>query len=409
MRKNVIHTLNFRALIKSNFWNYSLFVILALIILCFGFLSKGMNLSGRNITNILFQSSYVLILAVGMAQCIIIHGIDLSVSSVCIFIGILSTLIYNTGGGIPGTVLGSLLIGFIIGAFQGWFIAYHKVPAFIVTLAGMWVFRGLTYIVTNSKPVYLKDDVYSYLATGTVDGDLLKLSDPVFFNISGRIFNYFPVPFIAGCITLVLFWVMEFINRRNKTTNGFGVSPLVIFLAKLLFISILICFIAERFASYRGFPIVVIVLAVTAAIFHFIINKTVLGRYIYAIGSNAPSSKLFGINTEFITFIVYCFMGILAGLAGVISTGLMNFAYPSAVNPLETGIVDAIAACYIGGVSTSGNTGSVIGVIVGGLIMGTLNNGMALMNLNAHYQLAVKALFLLLAVFFNVSTRRKTE
>jgi putative multiple sugar transport system permease protein len=177
------------------------------------------------------------------------------------------------------------------------------------------------------------------------------------------------------------------------------------FLLKLVIISALALGLADRFARYRGLPIVVVVLGITVFIFHFILNNTVLGRYIYAVGGNSRSAKLSGINSELVTLIVFCIMGVLTGLAAVVSTGYMNSALPQAGNLFE---MDAIAACYIGGVSASGGIGTVVGVIVGGLVMSAINNGMSLMNLGTHYQYVVKALILLFAVFYDVYTRRKT-
>ena len=418
MSDKAVHTFNSRALIKANFRNYSMFIILALIMIIFGWLSglkegstAWSNFTGRNITNIFFQFSYVFILATGMVQCIIILGIDLSVGSVCAFIGALSVYIYNilsdpnasifipsSGVRVLITLIAALIMGFAVGAFQGWFVAYPKVPPFIVTLAGMMLFRGLTYIVTNVNPVNPSDDYYSYLATGTVDGDLLLLDERSFFD-------HFPTPFILAGIVMVLFWIMEFIGRKKKIENGFEITPQGLFYGKLIVISGLVFAVAERFAQYRGLPIVVIILGFTVVIFDFILKNTVLGRYIYAIGGNARSAKLSGINTEFVTFIVFCFMGTLTGLAAVISTGYMNSALPQAGNAFE---MDAIASCYIGGVSASGGIGTVVGVVVGGLVMAAINNGMSLMNLGTHYQYVVKGLILLLAVFYDVYSRRKS-
>ncbi|MDR2702113.1 MAG: sugar ABC transporter permease [Spirochaetaceae bacterium] len=388
---------NIGALVKSNLRNYSMFIILIVIMLVFGPLCNWTNFKGRNITYIFFQFSYVFILATGMVQCIIIGGIDLSVGSICAFIGALSAYIYNTGVGLFVTILAALVMGFILGAFQGWFIAYPKIPPFIVTLAGMLLFRGLTYIVTNVNPVNPIDDVYSYLATGTVDEDLLHMEEPNFFG-------HYPASFVLALIILVILWLLEFRNRKAKLANGSDVTPPAFFIGKLVLISALVIALAERFAEYRGLPIVVIVLLVTVGIFHFVLKNTVLGRYIYAVGGNARSAKLSGINTEFVTFIVFCFMGTLTGLAAVVTTGYMNSALPQAGNMFE---MDAIAACYIGGVSASGGIGTVIGVVVGGLVMAAINNGMTLMNLGAHYQYVVKALVVLLAVFYDVYSRRK--
>jgi putative multiple sugar transport system permease protein len=401
MSDKVIRTVNPRTLIRNNIRNYSMVIMLALIMLVFGILcgiqnsnNYWINFTPRNFTNLFFQYSYVLILAVGMVQCIIILGIDLSVGSVCAFVGAISAMIYNTNIGLPMTLLASLVMGLGIGAFQGLWIAYAKLPAFIVTLAGMLLFRGLTYIVTVIKPVSLKDVGYSFLATGTVD-EVLKI---------GQVGGIYPVSIVVAVVVLIAFYLAEIAGRRTRIANNFEVSPGILFIGKLIVISLLVLGLAERFSKYRGLPIVVVALGITVFIFHFILNNTVLGRFIYAVGGNSRSAKLSGINSEFITFIVFCVMGVLAGLAAVVSTGYMNSALPQAGNLFE---MDAIAACYIGGVSASGGIGTVVGVIVGGLVMSAINNGMVLMNLGQHWQYVVKAIILLLAVFYDVYTRRK--
>jgi len=395
-----IRTTDFKNMFMKNIRNYSMFIMLAIIMLVFAPLTNWVNFNARNFTNIFFQYSYVLILAVGMVQCIIILGIDLSVGSVCAFIGAISAMIYNTGVGLTVTVIASMAIGVGIGAFQGIWIAYAKIPAFIVTLAGMMLFRGLTYIITKVSPIALKDTGYSYLSTGTVD-EVMGLK-PIVETESLRLY---PASLVIGVILVAIFVISEIVGRRKKIANDFEVSSTPVFAAKLIATSVLVLGLAERFAEYRGLPVVVLVVGITVFVFYFILNNTVLGRYIYAVGGNARSAKLSGINSELITFIVFCFMGMLTGLAAVISTGYMNTALPQAGANFE---MDAIAACYIGGVSASGGTGSVVGVIVGGLVMSAINNGMSLMNLGTHYQYVVKAAILLLAVFYDVYTRRKT-
>ena len=263
-----------------------MFIMLALIMIIFAPLTQGNNWSARNFTNIFFQNSYVLILAIGMVQVIIIQGIDLSVGSVCAFIGALSAMIYNTGVGMPVTLLVSIIIGIAIGAFHGAWVAYAKMPAFIVTLAGMLLFRGLTYIVTKITPISLKDTGYSLLATGTLD-EVLGI---------GKIGPYYPMAFIVAVILLVLFFLAEFSGRRKKIANEFEVSSMPMFVVKLVLISLLTLGLAERFARYRGLPIVALVLGIAVFIFHFILNNTVLGRYIYAVGGNSRSANLSGIN-----------------------------------------------------------------------------------------------------------------
>ena len=392
--KAAIHISDTKTLIKNNLRNYSMFIMLALIMLIFAPLTNWNNWNPRNFTNIFFQYSYVLILATGMVQIIITQNIELSVGSVCAFVGALSAMLYNTGIGMPLTLLASLVMGAIIGAFQGVWVAYAKIPAFIVTLAGMLLFRGLTYIVTRVTPIGLKDTGYSHLSTGTLDE---------IFHTS-RIGPYLPMSLVAAIVVLVIFYVVEFMGRRKKIANEFEVSPFPIFITKLVLISLLVIGLADRFARYRGLPIVALVLGITVFVFHFILNNTVMGRYIYAVGGNPRSAKLSGINSEQVTFIVFCFMGGLAGLASVIFTGYLNSALPQTGDLFE---LDAIAACYVGGVSAGGGIGTVIGVIFGGLVMSSINNGMFLMNLGTHYQKVVKAVILLFAVFYDVYTRRK--
>jgi putative multiple sugar transport system permease protein len=383
---------NISTLIKTNIRNYSMFLILVLIMIVFGFLTNWINFSPRNISYIFIQYSYVLILAVGMVQAIIIGGIDLSVGSVCAFVGAVSAMIYNTGAGMPITLLAALVMGCAIGAFQGVWIAYARIPAFIVTLAGMLLFRGLTYIITRVNPIALMDDKYKQLASGTIDVPSLQ-AGPLHLTAV-----------ILGVVIIAAYVVFELAGRANRRRNGFDLSPAPVFFGKLIIVSALIFSLSYLFGMYRGLPTVVVVLGVTVLIFHFMMKNTVLGRYIYAVGGNARSAKLSGINSELIVFVVFCIMGLLSGLAAVVSTGYMNSALPQAGNLFE---MDAIAACYIGGVSASGGIGTVVGVIVGGLVMSAINNGMSLMNLGQHYQYVVKAIILLLAVFYDVYTRRK--
>jgi len=416
MSEKTIRTADVKTLIKNNIKNYSMFIMLALIMIIFAPLTEGNNLKPRNFTYLFFQYSYVLILAVGMVQVIIVQGIDLSVGSVCAFVGALSAMLYNTGIGMPATLLASLIMGAAIGAFQGVWVAFAKIPAFIVTLAGMMLFRGLTYFVTRMNPKSPVNYGYSLLSTGTLDEVLHAVTCEACLKsilVTGRLHDishvikigpYYPAAIIVAVLVLAIFFVAEFSKRRKKIMHDHEVAPLALFITKLVLVSLLALGLADRFARYRGLPIVVIVLGVTVFVFHFILNNTVLGRYIYAVGGNPRSAKLSGINSELVTFIVFCFMGGLTGLAAVIFTGYMNGALPSAGNLFE---LDAIAACYIGGVSASGGIGSVVGVIVGGLVMCAINNGMTLKNLGNDYQYVVKASILLLAVFYDIYTRRK--
>jgi len=388
-----IEQISFLELIRQNMRKLSMFMVLGLILAVFAILTEGVNLTPRNITNIFIQNSYILILAVGMVLVIIIGNIDLSVGSVVAFSGAISAMLYNTGIGLIPTLLLSLVIGGLIGAFQAFWIAYMRIPAFITTLAGMLLFRGLTYIITNVTPISLIDDGFKKIASGSL-------------NIKGFTIGSYDglsllVMFVS--ITLLIFFTLR--QRNRKIKNGFTVLAFRFSVYKIVALSLILVFVFSRFAAYRGIPTVVLVLFIVTSIFIFITNNTVIGRYIYAVGGNAKSAKLSGINSEQVVFITHVIMGIICGLSGVIFTAYMNSALPQAGNQFE---LDAIASCFIGGAAASGGIGTIIGAITGGLVMGVINNGMSLMNIGADWQYVVKASILLLAVFYDIWSRRKS-
>ncbi len=384
--------MSIRQLLKDNIRNYSMFIMLALIFMVFSFLTGGINFSPRNVANIFMQNSYILILAAGMVLVIIVGNIDLSVGSIAAFTGAIAAMIYNAGFGLPMTILLTMLVGAGIGVWQGLWIAYAKVPAFIVTLGGMLLFRGLTYVITNVTPISLRDAGFRQITSGFITIDALVINGVHY------------LVWIVAAILSVLVVLSSIRGRVNKIKKGFEILPMSIFIFKNAFIVGAIALLAWQFARFRGLPIVVIVLAVVVGVLTFVTNRTVIGRYIYAVGGNAKSAKLSGINADMVIFVVHVIMGALAGLAGMVFAGFMNSALPQAGQLFE---LDAIAAVFIGGASASGGVGTIIGAIVGGLVMGVINNGMSLMNIGADWQFVVKALVLLLAVFYDIYTRRK--
>lgn len=377
---------------KANTRKYSMFIMLALIFIVFSILTGGVNFSSRNFTNIFIQNSYILILAVGMVLIIIIGNIDLSVGSLCAFTGAISAMLYNTGMGLVLTLILTVIAGLLIGVYQGFWVAYAHIPAFIVTLAGMLLFRGLTYIITNVSPISLADDKFKQITSGSITMKSLEIG------------GIHVLALLVGAVIILFYILFSLRIRRNKRKNAFDLLPVPFFILKISLVTLLIALLSWKFADYRGIPTVVVVLGVVVAIFVFITNKTVIGRYIYAVGGNAKSAKLSGIDSERVIFIVHVIMGGLSGLAGLVFTGYMNSALPQAGNLFE---LDAIAACFIGGASASGGIGTIIGAITGGLVMGVINNGMSLMNIGADWQYVVKALVLLFAVLYDIYTRRK--
>ncbi len=388
-----IEQISFFTLAKQNMRKLSMFLVLGLILIIFAILTGGVNLTPRNISNIFIQNSYILILTVGMVLVIIIGNIDLSVGSVVAFLGALSAMIYNTGIGVIPTLILSLLLGALIGTYQAFWIAYMHIPAFIVTLAGMLLFRGLTYIVTNVTPISLIDDNFKQIASGSL-------------NIKGFSVAGLDGLSIVVALSLIILLTYFILQTRNKHINhGFTVYPFRFTMAKIVALSALIIFVFYEFSAYRGIPTVFVVLIVITAIFVFITNNTVIGRYIYAVGGNAKSAKLSGINSEQVVFITHVIMGLLCGLSGMVFAAYMNSALPQAGLNFE---LDAIASCFIGGAAASGGIGTIIGAITGGLVMGVINNGMSLMNIGADWQYVVKATILLLAVFYDIMSRRKS-
>jgi len=389
---------------KANLRNFSMFLILGLIMAGFAFLTHGVNLNPRNFTYIFIQNSYIEILAIGMLLVIVIGNIDLSVGSLSGFMGSVAVIMFNrTDIGFLPTVALTLLVGFAIGAYQGYWIAFVKIPAFIVTLSGMLLFKGLNYIITNVTPVTPKSDVFKEMASGTID--FLKTKAPVALAIfkpaQGEVHL---LPLILGVLIIFYIVMNSIVDRSNKIKNEFQTLPMSYFLIRLLAVSGIIMLLSVQFARYRGLPTIAAILGVTAVILTFVTKSTIFGRYIYAVGGNQRSAKLSGINSERIIFLVHVIMGGLCGLAGMAFAGYMNSALPDAGKDFE---LEAIAACFIGGASTTGGIGTVIGAIMGGLVMGTINNHMSIMNIGTNWQYVVKALVLLFAVWYDLFARKK--
>ncbi|MGL4766845.1 MAG: multiple monosaccharide ABC transporter permease [Formosimonas sp.] len=379
-------------ILKQNQKHFSMYAVLILIFVAFGLMTDFVNFTPRNITNLVIQNSYILILAIGMVLVIITGKIDLSVGSVVAFTGATSALLYNwSNGNMLVAVLGALLAGALIGAFQGYWVSYLKVPAFIVTLGGMLGFRGLTYWLSNIKPVGLMNDSFKKITSGFIE--------PSFMD--GK-----TLALIVGVALLVLMVVLDVRNRLKRARLGFEILPMPLFVIKNVFISAIVFWLFYKFSMDRGIPNVVVIIGALVVAFTFMMNNTVFGRNIYAIGGNAKAAKLSGINAERTEFYVFVIMGVLAAFSGVIFTAYMNEATPQAGNMFE---LDAISAVFVGGASATGGIGTIIGSVIGGLVMGVINNGMSLMSLGAEYQLMVKAAVLLIAVWYDLYNNKKSS
>jgi putative multiple sugar transport system permease protein len=333
-----------------------------------------------------------MILACGMLLCILTGGnIDLSVGSVAGFVGAVSAVfVMRMGMSTPLAIFLSLLIGLAIGCWHGFWIAYVGVPAFIATLAGLLFFRGLTMAILQGVSLAPMPRDYQFLGSGFVT-DTRGIGGLMTITI---------VVAVVACVVLV---VMQFLARGKRKSYGFEVPHFALFATQLMIVCSVIMFLALRLAQHRGIPLVLVIVSGLVILYSFITNYTVFGRRIYAFGGNKLAARLSGINTKRILFLVYANMGLLAALAGIVFTGRLNSATPKAGDGFE---LDAIAACFIGGASTTGGVGTIVGAIIGGMLMGVLNNGMAIMGVSIDWQQAIKGMVLLVAVAFDVFSKR---
>lgn len=382
---------------KINIREYAMMFALVFVVLLFQVMTKGILLTPINITNLIQQNSYVMILACGMLLCILTGGnVDLSVGSVAGFIGAVSAVfILKMDMAILPAILISLGIGLLIGMWQGWWIAYVGVPPFIATLAGMLIFRGLTMVTLKGTSLAPLPAAYNFIAAGFI-------ADP--FSAEGSTLNILAI--IAGVLISIYIIVNEFLQRKSQKKYGFATQPMVLVIFKLAVLCAVVNFFTYKLAQRNGLPAVLVLVAILVLIYTFVTKRTTFGRHIYAFGGNAKAARLSGIKTKQVMFWVYANMGLMAALAGIVFTGRLNSATPKSGNGFE---MDAIAACFIGGASTSGGVGTIIGAIVGALMMGVLNNGMAIMGVSIDWQQVIKGLVLLLAVAFDVLSNKTSR
>ncbi|MBG6237177.1 putative multiple sugar transport system permease protein [Mycetocola sp. CAN_C7] len=377
----------------SDLGKNGIFIALLVVVLFFAVVTDGILLRPQNISNLIVQNGYILVLAIGMVMIIIAGHIDLSVGSVAAFVGACSG-VFAVSWGLPWwlAVIMSLGIGALVGVWQGFWIAYVGIPAFIVTLAGMLIFRGLALVVLGNANIGSFPTEYRALGNGF-------LSD-VFGDL-----ELDPLTLIVAAVAVVALIVGQFRTRSARQKYGQDVEPIVWFVAKLVLITVAIGFFAYALASYKGIPVTLIVLAVLVLIYGIIMNRSVFGRHVYAIGGNRHAAELSGIKTRKTDFLLFVNMGVLAALAGLIFTARLNLAGPKAGDGFE---LEAISAAFIGGAAVQGGVGTIGGAIIGGLIIGVLNNGMSILGLGIEWQQAVKGLVLLLAVAFDVYNKRRS-
>ncbi|AZP93164.1 sugar ABC transporter permease [Enterococcus mundtii] len=383
---------NVKEKILDIFSKYSMVIILVALLIAFQLMTGGIFLRPLNITNIVLQNSHILILAAGMLLVVLLGYVDLSVGSVMAFVGAMAGMLMVNNNISPWLAVPlCLLVGGVIGAWQGFWVAYVGIPAFIVTLAGLLMFRGLTQVVLGGQSLAPFPGGFQKISTGYL---------PDIFGVPGMHL----LTLILGVVLAVSLVFAQWRARARRKENLFEVPSLNAFLIKAALTIVLVLGLSYIFASYQGFPVILIILGVIVGIYGFLTNRTVAGRQIYATGGNLKAAQLSGIKTKKITFWVFVNMGVMAALAGLILAARLNAATPQAGTSLE---LDAMASVYFGGASTSGGIGTITGAIVGGLVMGVLNNGMSIMGVGVDWQQAIKGLILLLAVVLDIYNKKR--
>jgi putative multiple sugar transport system permease protein len=381
-------------LFKNNIREYGMLIALIAVMVFFQVQTKGVLFKPVNITNLVLQNSYVITMALGMLLIIVAGWIDLSVGSVVAVIGALAGVLMVRYDFNWILVVGiSLLVGALIGAFQGYWVAYLKIPSFIVTLAGYLMFRGLTIALLQGESVGPFPRGFQNISSGFI---------PDFFHNEEL---HITTLVIGVLLSVLLIW-LDMRTRRNQQKYGFEVTPFYFFVIKNIGITGAVMGLCYLMASYKGLPNVLVLLFVFIAAYAFMTSQTVIGRRIYAMGGNVKAAMLSGVNTTRLLFYTFVNMGVLAAVAGLIVAARLNSATPNAGEGME---LDVIAACFIGGASPTGGIGKVIGAVVGAFLIGVLNNGMSIMGVGIDWQKVVKGIVLLLAVLFDVYNKNKSS
>ena len=377
------------------FKKYTMILALVLVAVFFSFTTQGKILFPQNINNLISQNGYVFVLAAGMLCCILTGGnIDLSVGSVVCFTGAIGAVMMQAGANMWVAVVVMLVAGLLIGAFQGFWIAWIKVPPFIATLAGMYTFRGLSNVVLQGYAVDISNEGFK-----NVFGGGANCYVPDFIGSSSLNMTCM----VAGIVVAAIYVLLTL--RRMAVQKRMGILQSTMpEIVKAAVICVVVLWLTWKLATYKGIPTVLIWVALVLLVYNYVTTKTAVGRHLYAVGGNEKATRLSGVNTRLVYFVAYANMGLLAGLAGILTVARATSAQPTYGQGYE---MDAIASCFIGGASAYGGTGKISGVIIGATLMGLINQGMSIMGIEANYQRVVKGIVLLLAVMFDVLSKRE--
>ena len=374
---------------------YTMVLALVAVAIFFSITTQGRILYPQNINNLISQNGYVFVLGAGMLLCILTGGnIDLAVGSVVCFTGAIGVVLMKNGVNMWLAVLVMLLVGLAIGAFQGFWIAKVFVPPFIATLAGMYAFRGLSNVVLNGYAETISNQTFLKIFGGGADCYVPDFFGGDKLNITCMIF---------GAVLALIFAVLQIRRAAVQKRMGIIKSAAGDYIRTAIIV-VLIFWVAYKLAQYKGIPTVLIWVGIVLIIYNYITTRTAIGRYLYAVGGNEKATALSGVNTRNVFLFAYANMGFLSGLAGILNVARAAGAQPTFGQGYE---MDAIAACFIGGASAYGGIGKITGVIIGALLMGLINQGMSIMGIDTNYQRVVKGLVLMLAVMFDVLSKRQ--
>ncbi len=388
---------NLKRVLGQNIRQYGMYIALFVIMIIFSIMTDGIFISSRNLSNLINQTGYIAVLAVGMTLVIVIRHIDLSVGFLAGFLGALAAIALRFWHLPTALVVPMVLVlGALAGLLTAAPVAELKIPSFVASLAGWLIYRGALQLVTaGTGTIIIEDEAFNAIGNGFIPDINLSI---------GFLDKYHKLTLLLGLVAIVAYIISEIRTRQKKLAYNFEVLPMDMFILKMVFISVLIGAVAWIMSGYNGLSWTLVIVLVVAGVYHFVTTQTVLGRHIYAVGGNPEAAELSGISVKRITYIVFASMGLLSGLSGILFASRLRSATTTAGTLFE---LDAIAAAYIGGVSAAGGVGSVIGSIIGALVYMSLTSGMNLMGIDIAYQYIVRGLVLVAAVVFDVTTRSR--
>ncbi len=381
------------AKVKDFLVKYTMVLVLLIVFVLFNQMTGGKMIYAQNLSNLLLQNAYVVILACGMLLCILTGGnIDLSVGSVVCLVGAIAAKLLSTTS-IPaiGVILLGLVVAAVIGVWQGYWIGYSRIPPFITTLAGMFVFRGLGRVVLDSKTISIQNRSFLDVFTS-------------YINVPGLDDGQKYSAIIVGVVVVVGYIAFTIIGRQKKQKKGYHVESALGTYIKMAVISVCVLLYCYKLSQYKGIPVMLLWLLAVVVLYAFITSKTALGRHFYAIGGNEKATKLSGIDTDKVFFIAYVQVAVLAGLCGLLCAARVGSVNGDSGSSYE---MDAIGACFIGGASAYGGSGTVGGAVIGAILLGVINQGMSIIGLNSNWQYVVKGAVLLIAVIFDIKFNNK--